>query len=128
MVRERARSATDDQMRALLGDERFFAYLMRDDPTYKQFVEMTERLAQPITTAVRLWQAKNEFTTHQGDIAVEFRADYKTRDEKIASLNDNVVSQVAALVGESVIRDHPNAFNWLPQPKGVTQPPPATPK
>ena len=112
-AREKARYETDEQMRALLGDERFFVYLGRDDPIYQRFSEMTGELAQPAAMAIRLWQAKGEYFIRRGEVAAQFRHDYQARDENLTALNTEVVTQITALVGEAAIRNHPQAFAWL---------------
>ena len=113
-AREKARYTTDRQMRAILGDERFLAYLVRDDPIYKRFLGMTDELAQPSAVATRLWEAKGEYFIHHGELAAQFRSDYQHRDESMAALGSEVVAQINALVGDAAIRNHPDAFNWLP--------------
>ena len=68
-VREAARQAIENQIRAALGDALFAAWLQRDDPGYVHFVEFAQRQNLPGSAALALWQTKNGFTLSALDIA-----------------------------------------------------------
>jgi hypothetical protein len=93
-VREAARQATENQIRAALGDTLFAAWLQRDDPGYGHFVELAQQQNLPGSVALALWQAKNGFTLSALDIA---SAPPESVGQRRAALLDWGREQVAAI-------------------------------
>jgi hypothetical protein len=114
--RESARLATYDQMRALLGEERFSSFLARDDPGYQRFLEITEQQAQPSAIADQLWRMRSEYLIRREGVNAQASLDLATKVTLHTALDEEIRARVTALVGEMAVRERTTAFNWLPRP------------
>lgn len=114
IARESARVVTYDQMRALLGEERFSSFLARDDPGYKRFLEITEQEAQPPAIADQLWRIKNEYLIRRAEMNAQSGLDPATKATQHSALDEEIRARVTTLVGETAVRERMTAFEWLP--------------
>jgi hypothetical protein len=115
-MRERSRVAMYEQMRAVLGDERYTVYLKRDDLAYKRFTTIAEDLRQPASVADQLWRIKSEYFIRRGDLP-PFETNREAWRQQDTMLLGEFRSRVVALVGEKALSEYPAAFEWLPERK-----------
>jgi len=123
-----ARLTMYEQMRAVLGEQRFASYLARDDTSYQRFTVVAKEQAQPADVATQLWRIKFEYMIRSNELAAQMSANAEARGRQSAALQKEIISRITALVGENALREHTAAFDWLPRTNAAAQPTSAPPR
>jgi hypothetical protein len=70
LERERMRFATQEKIRAVLGDAVFLEWLRGEGPDLAQMTEFTRQQGLPADAALNLWHAKTDLTIRRLEVAV----------------------------------------------------------
>lgn len=112
-IREAARQATQNQIRAALGDALFAAWLQRDDPGYAHFMEFAQQQNLPGSVALALWQTKNGFTLSALDIASAPPESVRPRRAALLDWGRGGVAAIAPSLPPEVVERE--VAGWLQQ-------------
>lgn len=112
---EKARLAMYEQMRAVLGDERFGEFLKRDDQAFRRFAKIAEINGQPERVGYQAWQLKSEYTMRLGQLPARFDPESEAWLQQRAALAGEIRSRIAALFREGTVTEFSMAFEWLPE-------------
>jgi hypothetical protein len=133
-----AQTALNEEMRKLLGPQRFAEYQRAQDGDYRALVQLSERLEMPLDLANRVYNMK------QAAEAYKFRAESspnltdEQRAQAVAALARETERSVAGVLGETAFRAYQqHGGDWLsnlrvidesavppppPQPEGILVP------
>jgi hypothetical protein len=133
-----AQTALNEEMRKLLGPQRFAEYQRAQDGDYQALVQLSERLEMPLDLANRVYNMK------QAAEAYKFRAESspnltdEQRAQAVAALARETERSVAGVLGETAFRAYQqHGGDWLsnlrvidesavppppPQPEGILVP------
>jgi hypothetical protein len=78
-----ARAAADEQLRTLLGPERFASYARARDREYQQLSALVQRVALPESTAIEIFGVREFVSTESNRIAADHTL---TNDQQLAAL------------------------------------------
>lgn len=113
--RYRAEMAMFEEIRGILGEERFVRFISRHDVGYKRFVAVTEEQGQPRAVAEQLWRMKNEFFIRRSDSYDRLKDDPAALRGEVDALAAEMRARATALVGDRALRESPApVFDWLP--------------
>lgn len=121
-AREAARQATQEQVRAALGDELFATWLQRDDPTYARAVAFAQQQNLPDTAALALWQVRAKTTLGALDIALAPPESAAAMRAALREWSRAQVTAIAPLVTPEAVDWE--VANWLPPAQPVSVPRP----
>jgi hypothetical protein len=112
-LREVARQATQEKVRAALGDDLFGAWLQRDDPGYAGMVAFVRQQSLADTAALALWRVKNDYVARK--LEIEAQPDDTTEARRSDALQA-ARAKVIAIVGPAALESaNSEVVDWLRQ-------------
>jgi len=112
-ARETARQATQEKVRAVLGDELFGQWLQRDDPGYAGIVAWVRQQSLGDTAALALWRVKNDYMARK--LEIEAQPDDTTEMRRAAALEE-ARAKASAIAGPAALESATtDVVGWLKQ-------------
>lgn len=113
--RESARQRTQEQIRAVLGDDLFGSWLYGEGEDYALWVAFAAKHTLPDSVPFDLWRAKNEYTRRRLELAAQKLPAEQQRAAQ-AALALEIESRVLQIVGPSVLQSgRSTVLGWLPK-------------
>jgi len=113
--RESARQRTQEQIRAVLGDDLFGSWLYGEGEDYALWVAFAAKQTLPDSVPLDLWRAKNEYTRRRLELAAQKLPADQSRAAQ-AALALEIESRVLQIVGPSALQGaRNNVLSWLPK-------------
>ncbi len=113
--RESARQRTQEQIRAVLGDDLFGSWLYGEGEDYALWVAFAAKHTLPDSVPLDLWRVKNEYTRRRLELAAQKLPAESQRAAQTA-LALEIESRVLQIVGPSVLQSgRGNVLGWLPK-------------
>lgn len=116
-TREAARQATQQKIRAVLGDEVFGAWLSGEGTDYAGFATFTKQQGLASSVALDLWRVKSEFTLAR--LQLKARTDLVPAQiaEADRVLASQALTRVTGLIGPAAVAGPGRELlTWLPMP------------
>ena len=123
LVRERERQATQANIRSVLGDELFGAWLQGEGTDYATMASFAQQQGFAASVPLELWRVKNDFTLAR--LELKARADLSPAQlvEAEAALAEQTNARVTGLIGPAALANGGrDALGWLPRPPAGTAP------
>lgn len=113
--REAARQRTQEQIRAVLGDDLFGSWLFAEGEDYALWVAFAARNTLPDTAPLDLWRAKSDYTRRRLELAAQNAPPEQLRIAR-AALAQEIESRVMQIVGPAVLQSsRTTILSWLPK-------------
>jgi len=97
--RESARHATQEKIRAVLGDELFAVWLRGEGAEFDQMLGLVKRQGQSLGAALDLWSVRNEFTRGRLAILADKALGAEQRRAALARLAEQTEIRVSSVIG-----------------------------
>jgi hypothetical protein len=116
-ARETARQATQQKIRAVLGDELFGSWLRGEGPDYAGFATFVQQSGLSASVPLELWRVKSDYLLAR--LQLKARTDLAPSQINDADrvLTSQTITRVTGLIGATAVagagRD---VLNWLPLP------------
>jgi hypothetical protein len=115
LKRETERQATQEKIRAAIGDELFSAWLRGEGSDYASFTAFAEKQGLDPSVALGLWRAKNDYTLRR--LALTAQAGLTAENTRLAQINlvRDTRAQLLILLGPAGLQAAgPEVVGWLP--------------
>ncbi len=113
--RESARQRTQEEIRAVLGDEAFGTWLRGEGDDFPRWVEFAGKNGLPPTAPLELWRAKNEFTRRRLELAAQ-KLPPEALQGAQAALAQEMEARAMQIVGPGLLQAARNdVLGWLPK-------------
>lgn len=119
-----AKSKTNgtDQIKALLGSERYVAYQRASDATYQQTLRITDRFDLPSETAVQVYQLRKEAEALANQIRHDQNRPVEERAEILWAMQRETETSIGAVLGPTIFKTYQkHSGDWLSRFSDVTQ-------
>ncbi len=115
--RETVRHATQEKIRAELGDELFAVWLRGEGAEFGQMRDLVAKQGQPLSAALDLWTVRNEFTRGRLALLADKNLGREQRQAALARLAEQTEIRVASIVGLGGLQAGREAgLDWLQKP------------
>ena len=109
-----ARAAFNTRFHDVLGAERFAAYMVREDPSYRRYLAVATDNQLPPDTAFYLWELKNEALGRAAEVAARPGLDRAQRAAAMQAVGQAVEARLASLVNPQKLAElDPATFGLL---------------
>ena len=118
LARETERQATQERIRAALGDTLFAAWLRGEGPDHANFAAFIGQQGLMADAALALWRAKNDYTIRR--LALNTQPNLPADQARVAqaALAQNTRAQVMSILGPVAFQAAgPDVLGWLPPGK-----------
>ena len=113
--RQEADKQLKEQMKTIIGDDRYKEYLRSQDNDYQQLQSAARRMELPPETATRVYDLRDNVTTAAKQIADNPNVTVDQKKQALASLADSTRDQVRAALGQEAADAYfkNNGMGWL---------------
>jgi hypothetical protein len=117
LERETARQQLNGQIRAILGDDLFAAWLRGEGADYAPMAALAERQGLPLAASLELWQTRAEYTRRRLELnAATGMSAAQKRAANAALVRQTELRLIGLLGAGSVQLERNSTFQWLPKP------------
>jgi len=110
-----AQTALDDEIRKVLGPQRFAEYQRAQDDEYRSLLRLGERLDLPAEVAANVYNMKQAAEAYKLRLESNLNLSAEQREQTIAALARETERSVASVLGESGFRAYQSVGGqWLP--------------
>ena len=118
LVRETERQATQEKIRAAVGDALFAAWLQGEGGDYGKFSAYTAQQGLPAGTAIDLWRAKNDYTLRRLELSAQRELTPEQLRVAHSVLAEQIRARLLGILGPGGLQAAgPEVLGWLPPGK-----------
>jgi hypothetical protein len=116
LERERRRFATEEKVRAVLGDALFVQWLRGEGPEFAQITDFITQQGLPADAALNLWHAKTDLTIRRLEVAARPGLTPEVRRQLQDQLTRQAEDRVMAILGPGAMQiAKQQVLGWLPR-------------